>query len=647
MYSVISFDGHTLNDADYGATALNFGTERSASVEWGMLAMGEPRYAGTWAREVNSLAVGLVIKKQGTAREALEAQLRAWFRPGTEGTLVAALGDGASYQVSAVVQSLTMVDRHPGRFTAILQSGEHTWRAVTAATASWTADAAHLTKTITVGGTEPTRLKLTIASGGTVVDGWKYQQLAQVTPPARMRWGRRPMCITMDTAALVTASQMQADCDDLRVMVGAEEVRRWIGNPNHASSRIWFYMDLPAGEGLKLRTAVASSGAVGELAFELTVDSKRALQNLPAGGFLLAHGGEWFQCAGVDLRTLRVGVTSRGALGTTLAGHNVGDTMSYVPAPVYVLWGNAAAGDPADEDGDYNDEQPVFDLAASDNTQWVYTATTGFYDAANPGRGGSWVPSVTRVGDLSKTYLYAQDAASGTPAMGMEMSTWQKAGKWKGETALIAWGLPPNVGGLLEVSSTGAKYRSGTAFPTTAALQVSTNGTTWKTLWTEASPVSAASWSAWTHAAQAVAAGYPYVRFALLPSLAGGSELYADFEVLTATVKFITGALPTVALLTGVDNYPLNVMLSVGTGEVMYLSYPMRSTKTLVVDGEAYTVTYDGVNAHGALRLDDEARDVWLPIVPGDNVLTVGPVVTGDDIGTLTIGLSWYARRAS
>jgi hypothetical protein len=68
---------------------------------------------------------------------------------------------------------------------------------------------------------------------------------------------------------------------------------------------------------------------------------------------------------------------------------------------------------------------------------------------------------------------------------------------------------------------------------------------------------------------------------------------------------------------------------------------PMLMGKEMIVDGEEHQVLYDGVNAHKALKLNDESRDVWLRLQPGANTLTI----TGSGVDTLDITLRWKERR--
>lgn len=49
-----------------------------------------------------------------------------------------------------------------------------------------------------------------------------------------------PVCVVLDTAALVSAGKMKADCSDLVVVVDGTEANRWIADPNDANTKVWF-----------------------------------------------------------------------------------------------------------------------------------------------------------------------------------------------------------------------------------------------------------------------------------------------------------------------------------------------------------------------------------------------------------------------
>jgi phage-related protein len=77
------------------------------------------------------------------------------------------------------------------------------------------------------------------------------------------------------------------------------------------------------------------------------------------------------------------------------------------------------------------------------------------------------------------------------------------------------------------------------------------------------------------------------------------------------------------------------------TGDSITVTYPMLLNLNLEIDGEDCEVVYGKVPAHEAITLDDESRAVFIRLAAGSNTLKV----TSDNVGTLSVALSWYKRR--
>lgn len=635
---LVSFNGHTLNDTDFRGAVLSAPLP-GANPVFLALAKQDSQYAGTWTTDVRNVSIGIEIIDYAN-RYTLRQTLYDWFRRGTEGDLIVTMEDGANYLLPCVVVGITQDKDFPQFFSVSLQTEKSAWKSTTEETDSWTVTASGQTKTITVGGSTETALSLTITPTTNPAGGWQYQYLYQLVNTPGANFGLRPWCITIDTATLVTAGKLQADCDDLRIVVNGKEVNRWIANANNAATKAWFNVNIAPGYDLTLKTAVAASGDVGELAFFVTTNNVRAINAMPASG-IVYHGTEWFQYSGKDAKTCRLAVTARGALGTTLQAHAASDVFKYIENVIYVLIGNATATDPADDDSDYDLEKPIFNLSSSDNTAWVYDATTGFYDISYPNRPGSWKMTLSTIGKLSQQYLIKQNGDTGDPAMGMLLQSWQKSNRWQNETASIVWLLNCQ-GGFYQVSMTGQKYRSTVRWPGFCGLQRSINGSVWTTVWSELTPVNEDTWTAITKANQSTPYSPTWIRFVLTGSIAAQADAAAYFEVLTATVTFTSAKVPDGTLLSQTGNYPLSVTIeNQTTGDIITVTYPMLLNLGLEIDGETCEVMYGKVPAHEAITLDDESRAVFLTLAAGSNVLEA----TSDTMGTMSVALSWYKRR--
>ncbi len=637
LAAIKTFNGFSLNSGGYESAGLEIHTPPAVSPAFIELVNTDPLIAGVFTRAARNLPVA--IKLRGADRWALMQALKTALQPGTRGNLVVTM-QGVDYQLECVVQSLVPDARTLSSWLAILQAGSSMWRAVSAETDSWSVDADGDTKTISVGGCAPTVLNLEITPTVAPATGWLYQRLYQVVPPVGVAFGRRPMCIVVDTAALVTAGKVQADCSDLRVYVGDSETPRWIADANTDHTHVWFNMQLGRGYKMVLKDAVASSGAVGELVFAVNANNKAALAAIPTSG-LLVHGTEWFLYGGKDLKRYKLAVTQRGALGTTLQGHNAGSEFFLIEQPVYLIYGNSEATDPTTDNADYDLEKPLFNLSSSDNGSWTWDASHPFYDEANPNRPGGWQAIKSALGPDSKTYLVKQNAESGDAAIGGLIKAWIKAGKVQAENAALSW-IFTTAGGISSVSMAGQKYRNTSSWPSKAALEKSLNGKTWSSLWNESSPVNSNSWTAWTRNNQSISDRSPMVRLIFSGSLSAANNAAAAMEALSATIVFYSANLPSVTLLSEVGNYPLTLTITnQTTGDALDILYPMQLNKALAISGEEHTAAVDGVNAHAAVSPDDDSRDEWIRLAPGENILEA----SADVMGTLSIALSWYPRQ--
>lgn len=448
--------------------------------------------------------------------------------------------------------------------------------------------------------------------------------------------------------AEIKVSVVQADLDDLRVWNGDAEIKRWIDAPATTTTKIWFTLRLAPGYSLTLRTAVAGSGGVTELAFVVDVNHKARIAAMPTAG-IVYHGNEWFAYNGKDSVNCKLTVVQRGYMGTTIEAHNAGVVVKLLAAPITITYGNASVGDPADEDEHYDDDKPIFDLNASDNSKWVYTATTGFYDLDHPSRPGSWIPTVTKLGNESETYLYTENGESGNLVAGAEVGTWLSGSTWKAENVKIGF-LFASAGGIWKITHAGKKYRSGANWLSKAGLQKSTVGVAWPDVKAEAKPTTLATYASFTYSdtvvtattITALASMFKRLRFGAWGTYAAASNVYVQLEMASATVYFVTANLPSATALSAADNITLDVTITNTTnGDAVRIVLPMMVDKVFAVDGESHIVTFDGANAHSAMALNDDSRSEFIRLEAGDNDLTI----TSDDMGTLDIDMSDYARR--
>ncbi len=644
LINIKGFNGYNLANTSYKAVGTSMRSQSEASPVFIDQANAESEDSGAYTLGVKTIPVKVRILDI-VNQHALSAQLREALKPGTSGILLATFSDEVrDYQITCRIQSIIPDETYSNQFMVIFQTGLNCWISADEVTDSWAITASGDEKAITVGGYSETRLSLSLTATGLPANGWAYQKLYQLVNPLVYAYGKRPWCITLDTAALVTAGKCQADCDDLVVVVDGVITRRWLAAPNTLATKIWVNLNLIAGQSMTLLTPVASSGSITELSFELTANNMAAMSKLPTKG-IVYHGSEWFEYSSWSYSRTSVKLfgVKRGAMSTTLQAHVKTDAFRFIQHVIHILYGNSAAVSPDLIDANYDNEKPIFDLASSTNASWVYTATTGFYDPAFPTRPGAWKPVITKYGTESENYFVKENAESGDPAMGMRIASYLKLGKITGDSVTAYWLM--NCPGLISsVSATGRKYRSHVQWAALKAFRLdrSINQVTWVEVWNELTPTVAAAWETVTKASQAITPNMANVRFVLTGTIPAVVDVQNMAEILTCSVDFVSGNLPIGTFLSEKSNYLLDVIITnETTGDALELVYPMLLNVAMDVDSEEFAVTYGEVNAHSAMSLNDDSRDLWLRLNPGTNTIKI----TGNDVGTLTAVFRWQERR--
>ena len=646
LIHVKTFNGHDINDSNYFSALENPNDSSTARHVFIEQAESDPLEAGTFGVDPQNKILRIRITDYAN-RYALMRQLKTWFKRGVSGDLVVTFTDESfDYQLPCKVISFLQDKDIPMSWIAILQTGTTAWRGVTPDVEStWVVTGTSETLDLDVAGFDETYLNVSLTPTGGPASGYLYQKLYRLTNTPGVELGLTPWRITVDTATLVGAGKMQADCDDLRIidLNTGKELKRWIDNPNHASTGAWVNLDLKKGFALTLLTAVAGSGTPAFLQFTINANTKLYISQMPKTG-IVYHGNEWFSYTNTDALNCRLFLGKRGLFGTTVEVHASTSVFYYIQYPLLMKYGNSSVAAPSTEDATYDDTKPLMKLTST-NLQWEWDTSTKFYDADHPLRTGGWKLSQKVLGPKSKVFYIKQDAESGDPAMGFKVESFQVGALWKAENVLFTafFGRPGAT--ITTVSMTGDKYRSNLNFLTLAALQRYTGGK-WVNLWTELTPASAGVWTAWSaHSGVSVATGSTALQLIFQGGYAGAANAYAAFEALTCTVVFPSTYLPTGTFLGEEDAYPLELTVENTHAEypdAVTLDFVMLLDKEFVIDAEEKSVTYDGVNAHSAMTLDDESRGQFIRLKGGDT----NPIkISGADLGTLDVVLSQYRRR--
>lgn len=646
LITVKTFDGHNINDGtNYRAVLLNPHGLPDAAPVFLEQTNADPLDAGTYTVNVQQKVLSIRVLNYAN-RNALISQLKTWFKRGTRGELVVNFADdGVDYQLNCRAINMVQDTDGVGYFKAILQTGTSAWRAVSETMeATWTVTGTSETQDIAVAGRDETYLSVELTSVDGPAGGFLYQNIYRLPNTPGLAHGLIPWCITVNTAALVSAGKMQADCDDLRIvnMSTGQEIKRWIANPNNAATKVWINLDLAKGYSLTLLTSVAGSGSVTELAFDVNEDTKAKIAEMPKTG-IVYHGTEWFAYSGTDAVNCKLTISQRGLFDTALAAHTAGDAFVYIQYPLLMKYGNTSVASPASTDATYDDTKPLINLSSSSNTSWVWDTTTKFYDPDHPNRQPAWKFRQWNQGPFSKIFHVKRDALSGDPAIGLKVASYLVGSTWMPENPILSAQFYRSAR-ITSVSVTGESYRTNANWPFLTAFRFGfAAGDNNTNLWTESAPASEATWTAWTHNGVTLSVPAPYVLFVLAFSYAAAANAYAIFEMLTCTMDFSSSNIPTGALLGEISNYPLVLTIeNTTTGDAIALDYMMLIGSTFAIDGETKIVQYGGYNAYGAVTPNDAGRSAYLRLAGG---VTNTIRISGTDLGELAVVLSYYRRR--
>lgn len=753
LKTINSFGSFGINNSNYKVVGHNFNSSPAANLNF--LGQAQADSVDSGAYEVEPRSNYLRIKVINYAnRHALADVLRVQFKRGKLDNIISTfLDDGADYLLSCRVVSFVEDPDFPFVFTVMLQSGQTSWRSVNPDTASWTVTGLGGTKSFTVGGTDESILSVTITAVTSPAAGYLYQQLVRFVNVPGVAYPLRAWSITLNTAALVAAGKIQADCDDIALSLDGKIVRRFIIDPNTTTTQIIFLAALGRGfaltldstaqvetatavgtitgsgnasvtvtaDGLtgspllipvavtsgdiaatwagKVRAALAANLAVTALfdvggssatitltrnepaandstlnialangsctgitaaptsantatgtgdplylTFQNSATTKALIKLMPTQG-IVWHGTEWISYSKTDAVNCRLTIKQHEAMGTIQQAHTSGDVFYYLQHVPVLYYGNTLATDPALKDTNYNIIKPANDLSNSSNSKRAWSATSLFYDRLRPTLVSNWRQFVKKNGNKSALYIIKGQAASGDPALGIKSAAYLKGTIATEDNVIMGWISPLEPGGIEKILSiTGRKYRSGTKWPDTTAIQRSPDGTTWYDVVDEATPGSAGSFAAMTGMSNLdIDPTTKYLRVVIDGSSGAVKDSYQLLEVLTVSYQLTAANVPSITLLGERSNHTLDLRLqNNANGNAIDVAYPMQIGKPFKIDGEAHEITYHGINMHDALDLDDESRSVWVGTIAGAQTLQV---ISSTDVGQLTLALSAYRRR--
>lgn len=596
-----TWDGHAINDGssyvawipDEANTVYNLA---DASVSEARRMGSYPAFADYW---LSGKKFTLMIKLLGTWSTQID-ELQKWFDT-RQGTKVLVIKDGGDSDKQWYLSCKAIgMPRIVGQTAVVkLQASEPIWRSVSKQSVAWRVTASGDQKVFTALGNCEALPKLTIKPTDAKNNGFLYRRFVAIYSKT-YSLTNYPVEITnggLNTQALVTASKMQSNGNDLRVLVNGVEVDRWLDGMNTTTTKIWINGNFPQ---------INLSGVFYELKAGIDADDLSLViknNDWPDSGILLI-GTEvmTYSSKSVDVLadTATLGGLTRGANGTTAATHNAADKVYRIANDIWIVYGNSSLGAPSTDNG----KKPMFELDHSTNTSWVYES---FYSASQPNRTRQWQKQGISLYNRAYTANHDSEADPATD-IGAAVSTATSATGWKfaGDGVRVAgWAL-----------TNGEKYRNGTAPNYNVWLVTATGYLSVAT--TISGPGSDTTWEAWSDTKSSLTTAYGVV-FGIETS----ASRIGKMELADATITLHSDDVPAIALGSEIDAYQLQCTIeNTTTGEEIRLNYTMTPNESLEVDCEGQTVTYlkDGSNAFAALGLD-APRQEWLRLAPGANTL--------------------------
>jgi hypothetical protein len=575
--------------------------------------------------------------------EELKAKLLVVDPAGEQPPQALVLSDGSSqWYYEAVV--LAIDDLEGNSVMVMFYIAEPVLRAVTTSAQNVTLTGNSTNASITSNGTIPTKPVLTITPNAAKTVSGAYQNRISCILYNKLddKVSRWPIDITnggLNTAALVSGGYLQASCVDLRVFVDGVETPRYLGNPNAANTKVWVNFDFSPLQKCVLSGAMAAGDTITSLQLKKDNHTKKFLGKVPASGAVLIDS-ELFTYSGRDVKAYTLTGVCRAQRLTSAAGHSAGALVYWVEHDVAILYGNAGA-----YAGDSYDNQdaraPMFDLASSSNSSWVYA---DFADAAKL-RTGLWENQVSkRRGNLTfcataDPTVDADGMADPASMAGLWMIAYKKGAKWQAEDAELEWRLN-NPAGIAAVTLSGKKYFAH-AWPKVQLKRYTSSG--WKVVYTEAQG-NPASWQAWS--ASNLNCGNSVAIRVIMDGALPQKDSNTFFGIDAATAAINTANLPFIAVINPgaiSSNYPLIMEIAnATTGDYLVINWPGKVGESLVVDCESKTASSPSMPNAAMCVYTPVPRAAWMSLAAGANSLTIS-----DNYSTnVLIRFEWKDRAA-
>jgi len=623
---LVSWDGHNINDANY-ESSLEVGAHTPAGVLPGIVQQEDGAEVGGATTAVRYFVIRTAIPAEGDKR-ARQAQWYQWFRPRSRriAPLVVEDDDGENERfVYALCADVTHDPDGDGwvLVTMLVVHGEPEWQSVVEDTATWAITGSGQTTVVTNGGTERNEDAHPVYTITPNADK-SSNQIRGVFVPVRWRSDQAGVDYGYDiadgafnTAALVTAGKMQADGDDIRVVVDGALTDYWLSGMNTTATKVWCVLDFAPRQEFSLSSS-RSSGSTSDIVVGQDISA------MPGVG-LLKIDNEVFSYTSKDIavRTFK-GVTPA-AKNTAAASHSAGATVIWVQHDIMITYGDASATAYPSNAA----RRPIFNLASSTNTSWVYEE----FAEEGVSRPGAWGFSA-----FSYAERYGGNQHSTANPYG-ELGIATNASGAKVFSA--AWILFHPCGVASANFTNGQMFHASSVTVWSTGIRSSVDGNSYVTRYSIPKPTAAGAWQSWSQNVTGLPSGTRYV--ALWSQGNTTLNRVRKVECADVTVVLDSSQTPTSSIGSESNSYQLRARLAnATTGEALDITFDMALGSSLEIDTDTLRVTYlaDGSRQYQSIMPDEQQRDSLLRLQAGANTLQ------WTDPGTtnVTVQMGWRKR---
>ena len=609
----VSYGGSSINSAStYEAHFIRdiFDLPRYTAVR--VARSGAQPLIGGVNREGRTMFLEVWLGTSGTM-----AGLKAIFDPDDEQAkaLVAQRSDGTNVYVMAICSEIKEdADGSGLAFVVTLEiHGEVHWQAATATTTRQSISSSGQTFTVSNPGDMLAYPKITITPTSAKSGGNNYQRFVVVEWGNAYGVSNHPVDIVgagLDTRVSPTTNFATSDGADVRLWVDGKAADFWLGNINTTTTRIWANLDMAAGVSLTLDGGIDASAT--------TLTFNEAITDLPAAGLLLLNSGEVVTYTSKDNAAQTVSGVVRGAKNTTAATQADGTAVKWLQHDIVITYGDATLAAYVSDDT----KKPVFTLASSTNTSWVYSGVFG--DDARR-RTGGWVPSAgLGSGTADAGYGFTRDhSVSGTAEL---VSPWDCVGVSQVNEGITRFWLY-NPRGVSAANITGGKTKTAVAAAAASFARVETSAD--GNVWITELAITATANTSWTTFSQNLTSLYTsstketkYVALTIEEGMDDAESYKAQITAVTMTLQ--TG----VTVAVGAENsaYSTDIVIANSTrSEQIRVRTAVATDVPIEIDCANFTAvrTDDNSSVIGAIDAATLRRKRWMSLNTGDNTIAV------------------------